>query len=44
MFEADASVFQRAGIQVGADILETEKELQIEALDAFNIRLRSDAL
>lgn len=44
MFESEASEFQRAGIQIGADNQSTEKELLAEALSPFGINRRNDAL
>ncbi|MGN7742554.1 Swt1 family HEPN domain-containing protein [Pseudomonas sp. 22526] len=44
LFEAEASTFQRAGIKVGADQSETEERLLAEALQAFPVSLRNNAL
>lgn len=44
MFEAEASVFQRAGIQIGADTAETEERLLAEALSPFSVARRNEAL
>jgi len=44
MFEAEASDFQSAGIQIGADQTETEERLLAEALSPFPVKLRNNAL
>jgi len=44
MFEAEAERFQGAGIQVGADSKETEKNLLNEALSPFGVSRRNNAL
>lgn len=44
MFEAEAGGFQRAGIQVGADLGEAEERLLSEALAPFNVQRRNRAL
>ncbi len=44
MFEAEASGFQAAGIQVGADSREAEEHLLAEALSPFGVQLRNNAL
>ena len=44
MFEAEASDFQAAGIQIGADQTETEERLLAEALSPFPVALRNNAL
>lgn len=44
MFESEASEFQRAGIQIGADSQRAEKELLAEALSPFGIVRRNNAL
>ncbi|OLF75203.1 hypothetical protein AWH60_08260 [Pseudoalteromonas haloplanktis] len=44
MFEAEASQFQDAGIQIGADQTETEEKLLAEALSPFPVNLRNSAL
>ncbi|MDP3515793.1 MAG: Swt1 family HEPN domain-containing protein [Pseudohongiella sp.] len=44
LFEAEASVFQKAGIKIGADQTETEERLLAEALSAFPVNLRNNAL
>ena len=44
MFEAEATAFQSAGIQVGADTHETEEKLLDEALSPFGVQRRNAAL
>jgi hypothetical protein len=44
MFEAEASQFQSAGIQVGADAKQAEERLLSEALSPFNVSSRNNAL
>lgn len=44
MFESEASVFQGAGIQIGANSAETEEELLAEALAPFGVTRRNEAL
>src|SRR2546427_9091683 len=44
MFESEADAFQRAGIQVGADLGEAEERLLSEALSSFNVQRRNRAL
>ena len=44
MFEAEASQFQTAGIQVGADSVAAEKRLLDEALAPFGVHRRNNAL
>src|SRR5580704_5847811 len=44
MFEAEASAFQLAGIQVGADMRQAEERLLSEALAPFNVATRNNAL
>lgn len=44
MFESEASQFQNAGIQIGADSQHTEKELLAEALSPFGVSRRNNAL
>ena len=44
LFEAEASRFRKAGIQVGADLGQTEELLFTEALSPFNIQRRNQAL
>lgn len=44
MFEAEASVFQSAGIQIGADTTDSEERLLAEALSPFGVARRNEAL
>lgn len=44
MFESEASEFQKAGIQIGADSEHTEKQLLTEALSPFGVSRRNNAL
>lgn len=44
MFEAEATGFQTAGIQVGADTSQAEERLLSEALSPFNVTTRNNAL
>jgi hypothetical protein len=44
MFEAEAALFQNAGIQVGADVRQSEDRLLSEALSPFGVRRRNNAL
>ena len=44
MFEAEAEVFRRAGIQIGASTTETEETLLREALSPFGVARRNNAL
>jgi hypothetical protein len=44
MFEAEATEFQRAGIQIGANAKETEEHLLGEALSPFSVSRRNSAL
>lgn len=44
LFEAEATVFQRAGIKIGADQTETEERLLAEALAPFPVGLRNNSL
>lgn len=44
MFEADAEKFRTAGIRVGADMFETERNLLEESLSPFSIDMRNEAL
>jgi len=44
MFEAEASAFQLAGIQVGADMRQAEERLLSEALAPFSVATRNNAL
>jgi len=44
MFESEASQFQAAGIQVGADIGQAEERLLSEAISPFSVQRRNNAL
>lgn len=44
MFESEASRFQSAGIQVGADLSDAEDRLLAEALSPFGVSRRNQAL
>ncbi|MFZ0803971.1 MAG: Swt1 family HEPN domain-containing protein [Terriglobales bacterium] len=44
MFEAEATGFQKAGIQVGADTSQAEERLLSDALSPFNVTTRNNAL
>ena len=44
MFEAEAEVFKRAGIQIGANSTEAEESLLKEALAPFGVARRNQAL
>src|SRR3954471_20124770 len=44
LFEAEAERFRSAGIRVGANEAESERELFEEMLDPFGIDLRNEAL
>lgn len=44
MFESEAVIYTEAGIQIGANQHEDEERLTSEALEPFNISLRSNAL
>jgi len=44
MLEADASRFQKAGIQIGADMGQAEERLLSEALAPFSVALRNNAI
>lgn len=44
MFESEASRFQKAGIQIGADSTHAEKQLLAESLSPFGIARRNKAL
>lgn len=43
-FEAEAEQFRQAGIRVGADISESERDLLTETLSPFGVGMRNDAL
>jgi hypothetical protein len=44
LFESEAEIFRRAGIDVGLDLREAEEQLLLEALSPFGIQRRNDAL
>lgn len=44
MFESEATKFQNAGIQIGADSSYAEEQLLSESLAPFSVRRRNDAL
>lgn len=44
MFESEASVFQGAGIQIGANLAESEERLLAEVLSPFGVARRNEAL
>lgn len=44
LFESETEVFRKAGLNVGIDIAEAEKELLLEALAPFGVQRRQDAL
>ena len=44
LFESETEVFRRAGIQIGADLRQTEERLLLESLNPFGINRRNDAL
>lgn len=44
MFESEATAFQNAGIQIGAESNQAEKKMQIDSLAPYNIGLRNNAL
>lgn len=44
MFESEATAFQKAGIQVGADTTQAEERLLSEALSPFDVKTRNNAL
>jgi len=44
LFESEATKFISAGIQIGSNPTENEEKLTKEALDPFNISMRSNAL
>lgn len=43
-FEAEAETYRRAGIRIGADLTEIEKDLLRESLSPFDVQLRNEAL
>lgn len=44
LFESEADVFRRAGINVGLDTQASEEQLLLESLAAFGVKRRNDAL
>jgi len=44
LFESEADVFRRAGIEVGMDLGAAEEQLVLEALAPFGVKRRNDAL
>jgi hypothetical protein len=44
LFESEAEVFRKAGIDVGLDLGVAEEQLLLEALAPFGVRRRNDAL
>jgi hypothetical protein len=44
LFESEAEVFRRAGINVGIDLGGSEEQLLFEALSPFGVQRRNDAL
>jgi hypothetical protein len=44
LFESEAEVFRKAGIDVGIDLRRSEEQLLLEALAAFGVQRRNDAL
>ncbi len=44
LFESEAEVFRKAGINVGIDLGEAEEQLLLEALSPFGVQRRKDAL
>lgn len=44
MFESEATLFQNAGIKIGADDHHNEKKSHLDSLAPFNIKLRNRAL
>jgi hypothetical protein len=44
LFESEAEVFRRAGINVGIDLGQSEEQLLLEALAPFGVQRRNDAL
>lgn len=44
LFESEAEVFRRAGIDVGIDLRASEEQLLLEALAPFGVQRRNDAL
>ena len=44
MFESEAAVFQRAGIQIGAGTAKIEEDLLAETLAPFSVQRRNSAI
>lgn len=44
LFESEAEVFRKAGINVGIDLGHSEEQLLLEALSPFGVQRRNDAL
>ncbi|SEE62416.1 hypothetical protein SAMN05444161_6421 [Rhizobiales bacterium GAS191] len=44
LFESEAEIFRKAGINVGIDFAQTEEQLLLEALAPFGVQRRNDAL
>jgi glucuronate isomerase len=44
LFESESNVFRKAGINIGADITQSEAHLLADSLDLFSIERRNDAL
>lgn len=44
LFESEAEVFRKAGINVGIDLNKSEEQLLLEALAPFGVQRRNDAL
>lgn len=44
IFESGINVFRKAGINIGADITQSEAHLLADSLDLFSIEHRNDAL
>src|SRR5579859_1316298 len=44
MFESEAEKFRSAGIRIGADQTEAERNLLVQTLEPFGIDLRNEAL
>ena len=44
LFESEAEVFRKAGINIGIDISQAEEQLLLESLAPFGVQRRNDAL
>lgn len=44
LFESEAEIFRKAGIDVGIDLARSEEQLLLEALAPFGVQRRNDAL